>query len=206
MIEQLERLAERPVSRETFCRILRYVALLSDENKRQNLISAASVASAWERHILDSAQLAAFAPNRSASWVDVGSGAGLPGLIVALLNDGPMALVEPRRLRAEFLQRAVAEVGLASRVTVYCAKAENFAGAFDVITARAVAPLGKLLGLTAHLSHGGTLWVLPKGRNAKSELAEARRNWQCEARLEPSRTDPDSTILVLTNVRAKAKP
>ncbi len=203
MKARLEAVAGRPVSRETIGLIERYVALLSAENQHQNLVAAASLPNVWERHIFDSAQLSCFAPYQSANWVDIGSGAGLPGLIITLLSDAPMTLIEPRRLRAEFLQRAVADLGLSPRVKVECASVEKVSGRFDLITARAVAPLGKLLGLAHHLSHPGTIWVLPKGRNAKSELAEARRNWQCEARSEQSRTDPESAILVLTNVEAK---
>ncbi len=203
MKASLEAAAGRSVSRETVALIERFVALLTAENQHQNLVSAASMANVWERHILDSAQLLPFAPNPGSSWVDIGSGAGLPGLVIALLTDGPMTLVEPRRLRADFLQRAVVDLSLAPRVTAVCATIEKTSGMFEVITARAVAPLGKLLGLAHHLSHRGTIWVLPKGRNAKLELAEAGRNWQCEARTEQSRTDPDSAILVLTNVKAK---
>ncbi|WP_310469238.1 16S rRNA (guanine(527)-N(7))-methyltransferase RsmG [Sphingomonas sp.] len=203
MIEALEAASGRAVSRETFEALERYVALLQDENRRQNLISAASVEAIWQRHIADSAQLARFALG-GASWVDIGSGAGLPGIVIALLTDGAMTLVEPRRLRADFLSRVVTELGLAGRVAVQCAKVEKITGKFDVITARAVAPLGKLLGISRHLSHPGTIWLLPKGKSAKSELAEARRNWQCDARMEPSRTDPDSAILVLSNVKATA--
>ncbi len=203
MKASLEAAAGRPVSRETIGLIERYVALLSDDNEHQNLVAAASLSNVWERHILDSAQLTRFAPNHNANWADIGSGAGLPGLIIALLSDGPMTLIEPRRLRAEFLQRAVADLGLSLRVKVECASVQKVSGRFDLITARAVAPLGKLIGLAHHLSHACTIWVLPKGRHAKSELAEARRKWQCEARSEQSRTDPDSAILVLTNVEAK---
>ena len=116
-----------------------------------------------------------------------------------------MTLVEPRRLRAAFLEETVAALGLADRVTVRAAKAEQVRGQFDVITARAVAPLGRLLGMAHHLAHSGTVWALPKGKNAKSELAEAQRSWQCEVRSEASCTDPDATILVLSKVRAKSK-
>lgn len=204
MIEALEAAVGRPVSRETWAALERYVEILQAENQRQNLISASSVESIWERHIADSAQLVRFAPNAAASWVDIGSGAGLPGVVIALLTEGPMTLVEPRRLRADFLAHAVDALGLSARVTVSCAKIEKIAGRFDLIAARAVAPLGRLLGISHHLSHAGTIWVLPRGKSAKSELAEARRSWQCEARLEQSRTDPDSAVLVLTKVKTTA--
>ncbi len=201
--ETLERAAGQPVSREAYERIEVYAERLKRENERQNLVSASTIEHLWERHVLDSAQLARFEPASGASWVDVGSGAGLPGIIVACLVQGPVSLVEPRRLRAEFLRETVDSLGL--NATVERAKAENVSGRFDVITGRAVAPLDRFLGISHHLSRPGTIWVLPKGRNAKSELADARRNWQCEACLEASITDPESTILVLSGVRGRQR-
>ena len=201
--ETLERAAGLPVSRETYERIEAYAERLKSENEGQNLVSASTIEHLWERHILDSAQLARFEPLSGASWVDIGSGAGLPGVVVACLVQGPVTLVEPRRLRAEFLVETVDSLGL--RATVERAKAENVSGRFDVITGRAVAALDRFLGISHHLSHPGTIWVLPKGRNAKSELADARRNWQCEACLEASITDPESTILVLSGVRGRQR-
>ena len=181
----------------------RYAELLRDEAQRQNLISASTLEALWHRHILDSAQLARFEPIPGASWADIGSGAGLPGIVIALLVTGPVTLVEPRRLRAEFLKRSVGELGLNGRVTVAPVKVERLPGRYDVITARAVAPLDKLLRISTHLSTGKTLWVLPKGRSAQSELAEARRNWHCEVESVPSSTDPKSEILLIRNVKAK---
>jgi len=193
----------RAVPRETVAKLECYAALIAEENKRQNLVSRSTLEHLWERHFLDSAQLVRFEPYPGASWLDIGSGAGLPGLVIAVLVSGPVTLVEPRRLRAEFLQRAAAELGLS--VAVRLAKAETLSGRFDSITARAVASADRLLHLSAHLAHSDTIWVLPKGKSAKSELAEVRGNWHCEARVEPSVTDPESAILVLSNVRAKGK-
>jgi 16S rRNA (guanine527-N7)-methyltransferase len=201
MIEALSEAAERRVSRETMDLLGRFVALLKDESRRQNLVSAATLDAVWERHILDSAQLVRFEPKPGASWVDIGSGAGLPGIVVAALVEGHVTLVEPRRLRAQFLEQVVATLGL--RATIVCQKVERVEGRFDVITARALAALPRLLGMARHLSDPETLWVLPKGRNAKSELAEAGRSWQCEASSEASITDPGSEILVLRKVGAR---
>lgn len=206
MIDALERTAGRPVSRETFALLETYVERLKAANLEQNLVAASTVDTIWERHILDSAQLLRFEARRSASWVDIGSGAGLPGLIIAALAEGPVTLVEPRRLRAAFLQDTAEALGLAPRVAIVAGRIEAVEGAFDMITARAVAPLAKLIGMAIHLAHNGTVWALPKGRNVNSELAEARRSWQCAFRSEVSRTDPNSTVLVLTGVRAKSKP
>lgn len=203
MIEQLASVSGRGVSRETVDRIHRFADLVRAESENQNLISAASLGRVWDRHILDSAQLVRFEPRDGASWVDIGAGAGFPGMVVATLVSGPVLLIEPRRLRADFLRSAVGTLGLQDRVKVACAKAELVSGAFDVITARAVASLARLLGISTHLSTGNSLWVLPKGRSAKSELAEARRHWHCKATSVPSCTDPNSEILLIRNVEAR---
>ena len=203
MIDALERAVGRPVSRETLDRLDLYAALLREGNERQNLVAAATLGSLWERHILDSAQLARFEPCPGSSWVDIGSGAGLPGVVLACLIGGPVTLVEPRRLRSEFLQTVVLELGLS--VTVIGARAQRVAGSFDVITGRAVASLSKFIDQSSHLSTKNTVWVLPKGRNAQSELAEAERTWQGVFHVEQSVTDADSRIIVGTGVRARKR-
>ena len=201
MIGRLERAAERPVSRETFEKVEAYVAMLREESARQNLVSAATLEDVWERHILDSAQLVRFEPRAGASWIDIGSGAGLPGIVVACLVDGPITLVEPRRLRAEFLHKACESLRLAAEVV--CSKAERLEGGYDVITARAVANLRDLFELSHHLSTTNTVGALPKGRNARPELAEAEKSWQGEFHVERSVTDANSWIIVGRGVRAK---
>ena len=200
MSDALAAAAARDVSRETFALIEAYVERLRAEAEQQNVISASTLDGLWGRHILDSAQLVRFEPHPGASWVDVGSGAGLPGIVIAALVDGLVTLVEPRRLRAEFLSDTVEALGLADRVSVIQSKIERVEGRFDVITGRAVAALDRFLDLSHHLSTKNTVWVLPKGRSAQSELAEAQRSWHCVARAEPSSTDPDARILVLTRV------
>ena len=203
MIDQLEQAAGRSVSRETLDRLEAYAALLQDENQRQNLISRATAADLWTRHILDSAQLVRFEPTAGASWADIGSGAGLPGVVVACVVDGPVTLIEPRRLRAEFL-RTVAEQ-LALNVTIAAMKVERLEGQFEVITGRAVASLDRFLAISHHLSTRKTVWALPKGRSAHSELAEAHRAWQGVFHVEQSVTDADSYIIVGTGVEARAR-
>ena len=189
------------VPRETLQRIEQFAALLVEENGRQNLVSKSTLPDLWQRHIADAAQLLAFAPERG-SWLDIGSGAGLPGMVIAILTEAPMLLVEPRRLRAEFLKLAVDALGLGPNVTVVQSKVELVRHpSVDIITARAVASIDRLFAIAGHLSHKGTIWVLPKGRTAKSELDEARRTWQGDFRLEPSRTDPDAQILIASRVR-----
>ena len=190
----------RDVPRETVEKLERFAALIVEENERQNLVSRSTIDNLWDRHIIDSAQLVRFGHG---AWLDIGSGAGLPGLVIACLVDGPVTLVEPRRLRAEFLQRVANELDLV--VAVHLSKVEALRGQFDSITARAVASADKLLHLSAHLAHSGTKWILPKGKSAQSELADAEVNWHCEARVEPSITDAESAILLLSEVRAKKK-
>ncbi|HET9355334.1 MAG TPA: 16S rRNA (guanine(527)-N(7))-methyltransferase RsmG, partial [Sphingomicrobium sp.] len=185
MISGIEAVTGRPVSRETAERLEHYVALLRDAAQSQNLVSRSTLETLWDRHIADSAQLVPLGP-AGGFWADLGSGAGLPGLVVAILTGDPMTLIEPRRLRAEFLRNAVAELGL--NVSVLAAKAQSATGRFDVITARAVAPAGELLGMSAHLAHKGTRFLLMKGRSAKKELEDVRATWQGDFRLVASRT------------------
>ena len=196
--------AELDVPRETMERLDAFIALLAEENRRQNLVSAASLEQVWLRHIADSAQLLRFRPSDRASWVDLGSGAGFPGLVVALLHRGPVTLIEERRLRADFLRRAAER--LRAQVEVIGARVERVAGRrFDVISARAFAPLPRLLQLGTGFSTAKTVWLLPKGRNAQSELEALDPSWQGSFRLEPSLTDADAAIIVAEAVRRKAK-
>jgi len=201
MMEALEQAAQRPVSRETIEKLEAYVALLRDESPRQNLVSAATLEHVWDRHVIDSAQLVRYEPRPGSSWIDIGSGAGLPGVVIACLVEGSVALIEPRRLRADFLHKCVESLDL--QAVVRCEKSERVEGTYDVITARAVAALPQLLKISAHLSTRNTVWALPKGRSAERELAEALKAWQGSFRVEPSVTDVESFIVVGTEVRAR---
>ena len=201
MIDRLAEVTGRPVSRETIEKLDAYAALVAEESARQNLVSASTLEQFWERHILDSAQLVRFEPRPRSSWADVGSGAGLPGIVIACLVDGPVTLIEPRRLRAEFLHRTCESLRL--NATVYTGKVERLEAKYDVITARAVASLPRLLEISAHLSTRNTVWALPKGASAERELVEAHRTWQGAFHVEQSVTDADSKIVVATEVRAR---
>jgi len=194
------------VPRETIERLEAFVDLLRSENQRQNLVSSASLETVWERHILDSVQLVRFAPDGARTWLDLGTGAGFPGLVVPLFHPTHMILVESRRLRAEFLRTAAETLGIAQRVEILCSKLEAVpTRPVDVISARAFAPLPKLLTLAERFSTSGTVWILPKGRNAKSELDAARSSWQGDFRLEPSLTDAEAQIVVASRVRRKTR-
>lgn len=191
------------VPRGTMAALDSFAALLREESIRHNLVSKASLDHLWLRHIADSAQLLLFAPSPDSSWVDLGSGAGFPGLIVAALRGGPVTLVEERRLRVEFLRRAAEALGVT--VEILGSRVERVpARPFDVISARAVAPLAKLLDLGTGLSTTNSVWLLPKGRNAQSELEALDPSWQGDFRLEPSVTDTDARIVVATGVRKAA--
>jgi 16S rRNA (guanine527-N7)-methyltransferase len=193
---------EFKVPRETMAKLDAFADLLRDENERQNLVSRGTLDQLWLRHIADSAQLLRFAP-LNASWVDLGTGAGFPGLIVAALHEGPVTLIEERRLRVDFLRRAAELMGL--RIEILHAKAERVpARPYDVISARAFAPLEKLLSLGTAFSTQKSLWLLPKGRNAEAELAALDPTWQGEYRLEPSVTDAEAQMIVATGVRRAA--
>jgi 16S rRNA (guanine527-N7)-methyltransferase len=187
------------VPRET--RLAAFVDLLREEAGKQNLIAPSTLDQVWARHIVDSAQLLAHAPDDGV-WLDIGSGAGLPGLVVALLRDAPVELVEPRKLRTDFLSRVVAELNLTG-VTVHTDKIERTKGHATVISARAVAQLSDLFRIARHRSTSSTVWVLPKGRNAQSEVEEARRNWHGSFHVERSITAPDSLIVVAKGVRPR---
>jgi 16S rRNA (guanine527-N7)-methyltransferase len=135
---------------------------------------------------------------------DIGAGAGLPGIVIAILTDQPITLCEPRRLRAEFLRQCVTELSL-SKVTVLGDKIERLQGkTFDFITARAVASLGTLFDLAFPLSRPDTRWILPKGRSGAKELAEAQRSWQGRFRTVPSITDGQAVIVVAEQVEPRA--
>jgi 16S rRNA (guanine527-N7)-methyltransferase len=200
------RLAEEfAVPRGTIDALAVIASLVRAESQHQNLVSAATIDQIWNRHIFDSAQLLRFAPPEG-RWLDLGTGAGFPGLVIAILWPGRVTMVEQRRLRADFLERAIAELGVADRAQVLCSRVERVGlPPFDAISARAFAPLPRLLDAAHHLAHKNTIWLLPKGRNAKTELEAARASWQGEFRLEPSWTDPDAFIIVADRVRRIAQ-
>jgi 16S rRNA (guanine527-N7)-methyltransferase len=187
------------VSRET--RLAAFVELLRDEATRQNLVSPSTLEQIWARHIVDSAQLLDHI-DPGGLWLDIGSGAGLPGIVLAILRDDPVELVEPRKLRTAFLQHCADTLGL-TNVTIHTAKVERTKGRAAVITARAVGTLDTLFRIARHRSDRSTIWVLPKGRNAQSEVEDAQLWWQGSFHVEPSVTAPDSLIIVAKEVRPR---
>ena len=191
----------RDVSRETYEDLKRFAELLLNENSKQNLVSKASELGLWNRHIVDSAQLLRFA-SPGQSWTDIGTGPGLPGMVLAILDPGKMVLVEPRRRRVEFLETVASAFRLAN-VKIVHGKSDATRSKTDFVTARAVASPGELFAMSSHLRHAGTTYVLPRGRSAQSELAELENTWQGEFTLHRSLTSDDASILVARNVRRR---
>jgi 16S rRNA (guanine527-N7)-methyltransferase len=178
-------------------RLDRFAAALREENERQNLVARATLESVWQRHIADSAQLLDHVPRETALWLDLGSGAGMPGLIVAAMRpEWPVVLVESRRKRIEWLERMAGDLGLANcRVEGLRLEAVESVPA-GVISARAFAPLDRIVRLSARFSTADTLWVLPKGRSAAQELQELPKRQRALFHVEQSRTDSESGIIV----------
>jgi 16S rRNA (guanine527-N7)-methyltransferase len=200
-------LAQSPyVSRETYARLDELRRLVLEESKAQNLVSEASVPHFWARHIVDSAQLLRFAENApTGDWLDLGTGAGFPGMVIGLLSERPIIFVESRRKRFEFLHSLVDHFGL-SHVRVHGGRLETLATCqAAVISARAFAPLTRLLPLAQRFAAPDTLWILPKGRGAKAELALIADTWHGRFDFCPSLTDDDAAILVATLVSRASK-
>lgn len=172
------------------------------ESERQNLIAPSTLETMWSRHLTDSAQLLRLAPADARRWIDVGTGAGFPGVVVAALFDGEVALVEPRGKRATFLKELVAAFSLTA--TVHQARAEAVALApADVISARAVATTDALLRMTTHLRHAATMMILPRGQGGEREIEPLQRDWRGVFHVKHSLTDQRSIILTATGVAAR---
>lgn len=186
-------------------RLEQLVALLIEESKRQNLVSAASLGSVWQRHIADSAQLLIHVPRETSSpWLDLGTGAGFPGLVIAALRpECEVLMVESRGRRAEWLETARIALGL-EQAKIVSARLELVpTRKVCVISARAFAPLPRLLELSARFSTADTLWLLPKGRSAPQEL-QGLTGWNHVFHVEHSLTDPEAGIIAGTLAGMKA--
>lgn len=177
-------------------RLRHFVEMLGEENQRQNLVSASSLDEIWRRHIADSAQLLQFVPRETASWLDLGTGAGFPGLVIAVLRPRcPMILVESRARRIAWLEQVRRALDL-DAVEVIGDRLEKVpTRAVGAISARAFAPLPRLIALSARFSTSETIWVLPKGRSAQQELQELGQRPHA-FHVEQSVTDADSGIIV----------
>jgi 16S rRNA (guanine527-N7)-methyltransferase len=190
---------ELGVSRETHARLARYVDLLREWNARVNLVSRLSLDDAWRRHVLDSAQLFPLIPGKARNVVDLGSGAGFPGLVLAILGAPEVHLVESDVRKCAFLREAARVTETA--VAIHACRIEAMAPLpADVITARALAPLADLLDLAAPFLQPHTMCVFLKGKSAAEELRQARGRWQMKDSIVPSRTDPDASVIIIQQV------
>ena len=186
------------VSRETLARLKIHADMLVDWNVRHNLVSAASLADVWRRHFWDSAQLVPYVPNAALSLVDLGSGAGFPGLVIAeILRDRPgfrVVLYETTAKKCRFLEAVALRLNLA--IEVRQGRIEDAAPEiFDVVTARACAPLVKLLAYTQRFWGKESKALLLKGQNVEVELTESHKSWRMETMRHQSRSDPSGVIL-----------
>lgn len=197
-------LAAYPVSRETLERLDALADALARWNRSINLVSARSLADLWRRHILDSAQLAPLAPPTARSWVDLGAGGGFPGLVVAALAQERqpalhMTLVESDARKCAFLANAARAMAL--YVTIENRRIEQPPPRrHDVVSARALAPLSRLLDLAAPYMAEGAVALFPKGAGVDAELTEAMRKRHIEVARAPSITDPHGVILQVRGV------
>ena len=193
------------VSRETLDRLKTYEALLKKWNPAINLVSRSTIAEAWTRHFVDPAQIFELTPDDTRHWVDIGSGGGFPGLVVAIMaaQKRPKmrtTLIESDLRKATFLRTVIRETGIQADVIAdRIEKAPPQAA--DVLSARALASLYMLLGFTErHLSPKG-LAVFPKGKSAVDEIDAALENWSFDLQKIKSQTDPEAVILRIRNIQ-----
>jgi 16S rRNA (guanine527-N7)-methyltransferase len=196
--------AATDVSRETLGRLKLYVNLLGDWNARMNLVSAKSLGDVWRRHVWDSAQLMAFIPTEAKSLVDLGSGAGFPGLVLAILlaerGGFRTVLYEAILKKCRFLEEVARRVGVEVEIRtarIEAAKPERF----DLVTARACAPLSQLLSYAALFQGRNTRNLFLKGQSVGAELTDAREVWDMRIEQHPSRSDPSGVILDIRELR-----
>jgi 16S rRNA (guanine527-N7)-methyltransferase len=190
---------EESVSRETLDALARFAALLVRWNRTVNLVSANDESALWQRHIADSLQLIPLLHPLPGRAIDIGSGAGFPGLILALATGVPFDLIEADQRKAAFLREAARTTGAPVRVLAVRSESANIAPA-PLVTARAVAPLPKLLELAAPLLAPGGQCLFLKGASVQEELTMAAAQWHMREERVASRTAPDACILRISNL------
>jgi 16S rRNA (guanine527-N7)-methyltransferase len=203
-LESLQKVAG-PVSRETFDSLAAFEALFQKWNWSINLVAQSTAGDVWNRHILDSAQLWRLEPD-ALCWVDIGSGGGFPGLVMAFLlkerEGGHISLVESNRKKASFLQTVVGQFGLPARiVTRRIEESYPHVASPEVVTARALAPLPLLLDLSAPWLTAGARALFHKGRDYRAEVQESVHRWSFDLVEHQSVTDPDGVILGMSALR-----
>lgn len=202
-------LDELNVSRETVGRLHDYVALLEKWNKRINLVGRRSANEVWQRHIEDSAQILKYVPLPVERWLDLGSGGGLPGLVVAIIGAAAgqvqqVTLVESDARKAVFLAEVSRILGLNTVILnerIESIPAQNA----NVISARALADLPTLFELSIRHARAGATYIFPKGATHRDEIRRATASWTFDVIVHPSLTEPDAAILVVRNLARKEK-
>jgi 16S rRNA (guanine527-N7)-methyltransferase len=188
------------VSRETLERLSVHLDLLRRWQRAINLVGPATLADPWRRHFLDSAQLVKHLPDAAANLADLGSGAGFPGMVLALLGVPGVHLIEADRRKAQFLREVARATG--APVIIRAERVEGMQGwPADVITARALAPLPRLLDLAQGFVAADTVCLFLKGWSAERELTEARRSWHMMAAMFPSLSEPNGIVVQLRGIR-----
>ena len=188
------------VSRETLERLTVYLELLRRWQRAVNLVGRGTLADPWRRHVLDCAQLAPHVPAGAATVVDLGSGAGFPGMVLSIMGLRGVHLIESDRRKAQFLREVARATG--ASVQVHAERIERMRGwSADVITARALAPLPRLLVLAERFMTSDSVCLFLKGRSGARELTEARVTWHMEAEMFPSRSEPTGMVLQLRGIR-----
>ncbi len=196
-IQEFQRLSN--VSRETCDRLAVYLALLSRWQKRINLVGGRSLEDGWRRHFLDSAQLWPHLPRGATSLVDLGSGAGFPGLVLGIMGVAEVHLIESDSRKCAFLREAARETGTA--VTIHTARIEDLTPwPVDIVTARALAPLDRLLPMAYPFLDLGAEGLFLKGKGVFEELTAAEKSWMMTIATFSSQSDPDGVILHVKNV------
>lgn len=200
------------VSRGTVDRLIAYENLLKRWQKTINLVAPSALDDVWHRHFADSAQLWQYRPMGSQVWLDLGSGAGFPGLVLAILGAeagvSRHILVESDNRKAAFLREVARETGVV--VDILCMRIENAEtraklNAVDCVTARALAPLPRLLEISAPYFASSTLGLFLKGREVATEIEEAARSWHFDCELKPSMTDEDARVVLLKALKSKTE-
>ncbi len=187
------------VSRETLERLIRYVDLLTAWNARINLVGRNTLGDVWRRHLLDSAQLYPHLPQGTRVLIDLGSGAGLPGLILSILGVPQVHLIESDARKAVFLREAMRVTG--AMASVHAIRIERMKPVVaDVVTARAFAPLPGLLEISERFCGAGTICLFLKGESVQEELTNAVKEWKMTPHQSPSLSDPSGCILRLENI------
>ena len=195
------------VSRETFDKLKNYQSMLNDWQQKFNLVSKTTLEDAWNRHFLDSVQLFSYIPDTARILYDFGSGAGFPGMVIAVVAAEKMPklkvnLVESIAKKTVYLNAVKEALGL--NVAIHNSRIENLPlEKADIITSRAMASLSDLLGYSYRFCHKDTICIFPKGKKYAEELSEAHKKWQFKCKIEASQQNDEGRILIITNLKKR---